>query len=359
MPLITDKAQIRIMINGVETALGKNVSTFLNTEGYTVYAPTLAELDISNIEELAFYNNSQQDTTLIVINCENHYDSSKYTETEFVDRYKNLVTYGLWNGAKFIHFSTDQVFDGQSAYLKTDARNPLTSLGSVHAQVEEFIASGYAADNNFLILRTSWLHSYDETTTSDFELNLAKQIKTLAEGQSTLDVPSNIQGRPSIVEHLVPEAMRLVFEDHYGVQHLGSRDVCSLSDFASDILSGSGVVVNSFAVSGSGFITDNPIIGDHNIDNVGVTLEYPAHTNLVGWASQSACFKLKSLGGIPSFYDLLYPMEDFMHVDFQNAPDKKQWLLDIATAGTVLSYFDNQSDYDRDLAIVDYMFPAV
>jgi len=158
MPISLEKSQSNILINGIGTALGRSLKVELESQGYIVHSPTVEELDISSIDELEFYSTNLEETMLVIINCENYYDSNTFTETEYINRMKNLANFGLWNGSKFIQISTDQVSDGQevSSLISSDTPSaeltPTTAQGRVHKEIEHFIASGYGSDNNYIIL---------------------------------------------------------------------------------------------------------------------------------------------------------------------------------------------------------------
>jgi len=367
MAVSLDKSQSNVLINGVGTSLGKSLKLELETQGYIVHAPTVEELDISSLDELLFYSNSLAETMLIVVNCENHYDSSIFTETEYIDRMKNLATFGLWNGSKFIQMSTDQVSDGQatSSLLSPDtdstSLSPITAQGRVHKEIEEYIASGYAQDNNYMILRTSWMYSYDDSTSCYCELNLAKQIKEFAQGKLSIDIPNNIYGRPILVEKIAKDIPSLFFSDVFGVHHIGSMDSCSLSDFATSVVSSSGISVSGYEViSAQDFIND-PVLGEHTINNEVHELSFHKdefNLNLLKWDIYFDCYTAKTLTAAPSFSDSLYPMWLFMEDSdgFDLAVDKKQYLLDMQTAGTVLNFYDTVEEFNVDLEIVDYFF---
>jgi len=271
------------------------------------------------------------------------------------------VTFGLWNGSKFIQISSDQVFDGQSGSLDVSATpNPITAQGRVHTAIEEFVASGYAADNNFMILRTSWLYSFDETIACPCELNIAKKIKEQAEGQTEISVANNIMGRPILVENLVKGIPNLFFSDISGIQHIGSLNSCSLAEFAEGIVPG--VTVNGYVATSAQNYIDDPILGEHTINNN--TLELSFHKdefkmNLLTWELNMDCFTAKSLTALPDYAPLLYPMWLFMEPDFLNSPNKQQFLADLETNGTILNYFDSIEEYNIDLQLLNYFFPVV
>ena len=80
-------------------------------------------------------------------------------------------------GAFFVHYSTDYVFDGEkrSPYTEQDLPNPLSTYGRSKRNGEElFLDSGC----NGFCLRTSWLHSLDNT---NFFLTMLRLLKTKEE----------------------------------------------------------------------------------------------------------------------------------------------------------------------------------
>jgi dTDP-4-dehydrorhamnose reductase len=81
-------------------------------------------------------------------------------------------------GAAFIHYSTDYVFDGKkgSAYLESDAPNPLSVYGRSKLAGEQSIAN---VDGAYLILRTSWVYSMRRESFVTKVLSWARQKQTL------------------------------------------------------------------------------------------------------------------------------------------------------------------------------------
>ena len=76
-----------------------------------------------------------------------------------VESVENLVLYARINGAKFIHFSSDYVFDGtKELYSEDDAASPLNYYGRAKLASEN-IVKGSGID--WAILRTSTLYDID------------------------------------------------------------------------------------------------------------------------------------------------------------------------------------------------------
>ena len=92
-------------------------------------------------------------------------------------------------GAKFIHLSTDFVFDGTAGrpYRETDATNPQSVYGRSKAAGE---AAVLAADGPSVTVRTAWVYS-------PFGKNFAKTIMRLCAERDHLRVVADQKGNPT------------------------------------------------------------------------------------------------------------------------------------------------------------------
>jgi dTDP-4-dehydrorhamnose reductase len=106
-----------------------------------------------------------------------------------------MARYAAKEGATFLHYSTDYVFDGSKAtpYVESDTRNPLSIYGKSKAAGEEAIEDAFRGNHNpyaqFAILRTSWV--YGDGT------NFIRTILRLAKERETLKVIANQYGVPT------------------------------------------------------------------------------------------------------------------------------------------------------------------
>jgi dTDP-4-dehydrorhamnose reductase len=87
---------------------------------------------------------------------------------------KNLAEVCKKYQVKFLHISTDFVFDGkkQTPYIETDAPNPLSVYGASKLQGERNIQETSWRD--YFIVRTSWLYS-------EYGKNFMKTMLSLSE----------------------------------------------------------------------------------------------------------------------------------------------------------------------------------
>jgi len=113
-----------------------------------------------------------------------------------------MASYAKQSGAMLVHYSTDYVFDGakSSAYVETDATNPLSVYGrSKRAGEEAIIRSGC----NALVFRTSWVFS---TRGSNF----IKTILRLAREHESINVVADQYGAPTSAELLAEVTARAI-----------------------------------------------------------------------------------------------------------------------------------------------------
>ena len=105
-------------------------------------------------------------------------------------------------GAAIIHFSTDNVFDGDSprSYLESDPTNPLGVYGASKLAGEQALAATEAAH---IILRTSWVYGATGK-------NFLRTILKLAGERTRLNIVSDQHGAPTWSHDLARLAAHIV-----------------------------------------------------------------------------------------------------------------------------------------------------
>ena len=136
-----------------------------------------------------------------------------------------MAQYAAKEGATFLHYSTDYVFDGSKDgfYVEGDIRNPLSIYGKSKAAGEVAIEKVFAnsSKGQFAIFRTSWVYG-DGGNFICTILRLAKEreelkvihvqygVPTSAQWLAqvsldlALDAQSNVRSFPSGIYHAVP-----------------------------------------------------------------------------------------------------------------------------------------------------------
>ena len=137
-----------------------------------------------------------------------------------------LATVCKEHGCKFVHISTDFVFEGNQAYplKEDDAVNPTGVYGDSKLAGEEL-----ALRNNpdTLIIRTSWVYSL-------FGNNFVKSILRLCKERESLNVVFDQVGTPTYARDLAQAIIDIIQQPDWkpGIYHYSNEGVASWYDFA-------------------------------------------------------------------------------------------------------------------------------
>ena len=229
------KAGERVLVVGGTGMLGTALVPLLLEAGYEVIAPSHAELDITDLQATRVLVRGSSPSAVInaaaytaVDRAEKERSSAELLNTEGA---ANLALATQECGAKFIHISTDFVFDGtkNTPYLEDDETSPLGVYGSTKLAGEEKIQ---ALGGDFFIVRTSWLYGQGNE-------NFVTKIAERATTQRKLSVVFDQVGTPThtvdMAEAII-NVMRLKLCS--GVYHFSNEGVASWYDFAVAIVEG-------------------------------------------------------------------------------------------------------------------------
>lgn len=207
-----------------------------NDLGKTMPAGTLIsalghhELDITSQEQVSsFIETNKPD---VIINCA-AYTAVDKAESEQDKAYAtNAAGVGYLAeaardiSARFIHFSTDFVFDGRksSPYQPQDPINPLSVYGKSKAEGERLILETYPAGS--IIIRTSWVYS----STGN---NFVKTMLRLMRERDELRVVMDQTGSPTWSQNLARTVWVMVMNNApAGIYHWSDSGTASWYDFA-------------------------------------------------------------------------------------------------------------------------------
>ena len=128
-------------------------------------------------------------------------------------------------GARFIHMSTDALFDGESTvpYTEADRPNPITPYGEAKAAAERFVVSAYPES---VLVRTSLI--YGGKTPSPHE----QLVLDALDGQSDITFFTDEIRCPIHVSDLAEVLLELATMELSGILHVAGRDAVSRYEFA-------------------------------------------------------------------------------------------------------------------------------
>ncbi len=152
---------------------------------------------------------------------------------------------------RFIHISTDYVFDGTATtpYLETDATSPVNFYGATKLKGEE---ESIAKNPSSLIVRTSWVYS-------EFGNNFVKTMIRLMKEKESLNVVNDQLGSPTYAKDLAQALLSIIANCELrtanwtpGIYHYSNEGVISWFAFAQAIkaITGSRCAVNGIPTSG-------------------------------------------------------------------------------------------------------------
>jgi dTDP-4-dehydrorhamnose reductase len=141
-------------------------------------------------------------------------------------------------GAVLIHFSTDYVFDGKkgSAYVETDAPNPLNVYGQTKLEGERAVQQ---VDCAHLVLRTAWVYSSRRDSFVNKVLQWAKDRDCIRVVQDQVSNPTWARMLAEITAQVLAMG-RSDFVDFIkerrGVYHLAGAGIASRMEWAQEII---------------------------------------------------------------------------------------------------------------------------
>lgn len=239
---------MRILVTGKKGQLGKSIKKVLNVlakkdENYRkkeflfVGREELNLASHANIDEY-FANNENFD---VVINCAAYTSVDKAEEEEkLANQINNLAVKQLAviankQKSKFIHISTDYVFDGKKTaeYLESDISNPINIYGKTKRDGEESLLE--IMPSNAIIIRTSWVYS-------EYNNNFVKTMLTLGKERDELNVVGDQTGSPTYATDLAESILKILDNKEFNqtntmtdIYHYSNGGQISWFDFSKEI----------------------------------------------------------------------------------------------------------------------------
>lgn len=220
------------MVTGANGQLGSEIRSISKGYPFQFYFLDINELDITNQTAVENFINSNDIDA--IINCA-AYTAVDKAESEPVkaDLINNLAVGYLVQAikeknVKFIHISTDYVFDGESfkPYLPQDNALPRSVYGLTKRSGEKNVIN--SGIDNAMIIRTSWVYS-------SFGNNFVKTILRLANERKKLNVVNDQIGSPTYARDLAIFLLENLGNINWSgtkVFHFTNEGVCSWFDFA-------------------------------------------------------------------------------------------------------------------------------
>jgi len=224
----------KILVTGANGQLGSELREL--SVQHTQYQFTFLskeELDISDAEKtLSVFKNISSD---FCINCA-AYTAVDKAETEKEKAYKinaggagNLANAAKKTRTRFIHISTDYVFNGRSEkpYVEDHPTDPINVYG--HSKLQGEIACQEENDEA-IIIRTSWVYSR-------FGNNFVKTMLRLMQTKKEINVVSDQYGSPTHATDLAQTIIQIINTKNWmpGIYHFSNEGETNWFEFAKAI----------------------------------------------------------------------------------------------------------------------------
>ncbi|HEB7550425.1 TPA: dTDP-4-dehydrorhamnose reductase [Campylobacter coli] len=224
-----------ILVIGKNGQLASEIRYFCKNK-YNFIFKGKEELNLQNEEKL--YKIIQEDNIKTIINCaaytavdlaEKEIEKASILNYECVEILAKLVKQ---HDLKFIHTSTDYVFDGKTniPYKENDTTNPLSVYGKTKLKGEQVIME--IAPRNAIIIRTSWLYS-------SYGKNFVKTMQNLGRQREGLGVVFDQIGTPTYARDLAEVIVNIlpaIQNEKPEIYHYSNEGVASWYDFAKEIM---------------------------------------------------------------------------------------------------------------------------
>ena len=248
----------KVIVIGANGQLGKKIkdyaSSLVNSEFTYV---DIADLDICDKKAVdAYFRNNNFN---FIINCaaytavDNAEDDKDMAEAVNSIAPAHLAEISKTSNAKFIHISTDYVFDGQAntPYSEETKTNPVSVYGKTKLDGETTV---FKTQNDAIVIRTSWLYC-------EYGKNFAKTILKFAKERDSLNVVFDQIGTPTYAGDLAKAILDIVRKCaegnkwESGIYNYSNHGVCSWFDFAVYLVKASNLNTVVNPVLSSEFVT--------------------------------------------------------------------------------------------------------
>lgn len=226
---------MKILLIGGYGMLGSDLREEFVRRGWEVVAPTLEEIDITDPIQVAGCAEVAGDW---VVNAAAYTAVDKAESEPDEAMMANGLAVGYLGqmaamaGSKFLHISTDFVFDGTKSepYTEDDATNPLGEYGR-----SKLVGEEQALSHAGVVVRTAWLFGPNGGSFPRTMIRVAREGKPLR-------VVADQTGCPTYTRDLARVIADLIAKDAYpGVYHAVGPDTMTWHQFAVRTLEAAGI----------------------------------------------------------------------------------------------------------------------
>lgn len=252
----------KVLVFGKNGQVGSNLMRILSGKLiYDAIGVDIEEIDLTKIEGIdRFILDISPEW---VVNCSAHTAVDKAESEEALSYALNSSAPEAMAktcnsiGAKFIHYSTDYVFDGSATkpYVEYDSPNPQSVYGRNKLDGEQRVM---VALGDAIILRTAWVYTRKGK-------NFVNTMLKLSEERDELSVVADQYGSPTLADDLAEVTVNIIdgitqgnFNHQGGVYHATGQGQTNWHEFCLEIMEVAGRKVTVNAISTADYPTPAP-----------------------------------------------------------------------------------------------------
>lgn len=224
----------KILVTGSNGQLGNELRDLASL--YPQYEFVFTDLpELSITDKDAIENFFKEVRPAYLVNCAAYTAVDKAESEKEINDLINGTAVGILAnacknyGAKFIHISTDYVFDGNatSPLKESDEVDPVNEYGASKLLGEEL---AFKNDPDTIIIRTSWVYSFHGK-------NFVKTMMRLMNEKESIGVVSDQVGSPTYAADLAEAIMQIISSGKWqaGIYNYSNEGTISWFDFANEI----------------------------------------------------------------------------------------------------------------------------
>ncbi len=228
---------MKVVVTGANGQLGLGFQRELIRQGISFWGADHAACNIAKRTQVEQMLDAHKPSVLINCAAYNHVDeveTDKKAAFEVNSEAVKILAQACHaRSIKFVHYSTDYVFDGKKGglYTEDDATNPLNVYG-LSKYEGEAAACAICADH--LIFRTSWVYG-------DGKQNFLYKVSQWAKKNKEVRVCVDEVSIPTYVEDIVWGTLKALENGIAGLYHLTSSGHASRYEWARDFLKAAGI----------------------------------------------------------------------------------------------------------------------
>lgn len=240
----------RVVITGAEGGLGQELARVFWNAGDSVTCLSRKQCDITNHEEVLCVMRELKPEIILNAAANNQVDAIEdpavfpLAFAVNAEGPRNLAEAAREIGAKFVHYSTDYVFDGKKRepYIETDTPAPVSKYGETKLAGEKFVADVFrdmdVLHGDWYIFRVTKLFGRPAVS-AGAKMSFLALMRKLVREKPEMKIVDEEGGMPTSTWDIAVETRRIVQESlPSGIYHLVNDDPCvTWYQFAEEIFS--------------------------------------------------------------------------------------------------------------------------